>query len=106
MAHLIKQMTYVGATPRHGLDSRLTRKQPLHIWQREAGMAWQILESPVHFKSLASKERSCQLSSHKASPTHPSSRVVTTAKHQRGKKWAKFVEAQKPSGIKNPATFQ
>ena len=51
MTHLIEQMAYVGATPWHGLGSRLTEKQPLEVWQREAGMNWQIQESPVHFKS-------------------------------------------------------
>jgi len=38
MAHLIEQMAYVGATPWHGLGNRLTRKQRLETWQREAGM--------------------------------------------------------------------
>ncbi len=51
MAHLIEQMAYVGATPWHGLGSRLSEKQPLEIWQREAGMDWKIQESPVHFKA-------------------------------------------------------
>jgi phage/plasmid-like protein (TIGR03299 family) len=51
MAHLVKQMAYVGATPWHGLGNRLTQKQPLELWQREAGMNWQIQESPVHFKA-------------------------------------------------------
>ncbi|WP_018925719.1 DUF932 domain-containing protein [Pseudomonas umsongensis] len=54
MAHLIEQMAYVGATPWHGLGNRLTEKQPLEIWQREAGMNWQIQDSPVHFKAEAS----------------------------------------------------
>ncbi|MHC8307535.1 DUF932 domain-containing protein [Pseudomonas sp. PB3P13] len=54
MAHLIEQMAYVGATPWHGLGSRLTEKQPLEVWQREAGMNWQIQDSPVHFKAEAS----------------------------------------------------
>jgi hypothetical protein len=49
MAHLVEQMAYVGATPWHGLGNRLTQKQPLEVWQREAGMNWQIQESPVHF---------------------------------------------------------
>lgn len=40
MAHLVEQMEYVGATPRHGLGNRLTQKQPLEVWQREAGMNW------------------------------------------------------------------
>lgn len=51
MAHLIEQMAYVGATPWHGLGSRLSPKQPIEIWQREAGMDWKIQDSPVHFKS-------------------------------------------------------
>ena len=53
MAHLIEQMAYVGATPWHGLGNRLTQKQPLETWQQEAGMNWQIQESPVHFKADA-----------------------------------------------------
>ena len=51
MAHLIEQMAYVGATPWHGLGSQLSPKQPLKVWQQEAGMDWQIHDSPVHFKS-------------------------------------------------------
>jgi len=51
MAHLIEQMAYAGATPWHGLGSRLTEKQPLEVWQREAGMSWEIQESPVHYKA-------------------------------------------------------
>lgn len=53
MAHLIEQMAYVGATPWHGLGSRLSPKQPIEIWQREAGMDWKIQDSPVHFKADA-----------------------------------------------------
>nr|WP_256595850.1 DUF932 domain-containing protein [Pseudomonas sp. RW407] len=46
-------MAYVGASPWHGLGNQLTQEQPLEVWQHEAGMDWQILESPVHFKSNA-----------------------------------------------------
>lgn len=53
MAHLIEQMAYVGATPWHGLGSALSPNQPLEIWQPEAGMNWQIQDSPVHFKADA-----------------------------------------------------
>ncbi len=53
MAHLIEKMAYVGATPWHGLGSQLTQKQPLEVWQNEAGMNWLIQESPVHFKADA-----------------------------------------------------
>src|SRR5690554_1257823 len=51
MAHLIEQMAYVGDTPWHGLGNQLSPKQPLEVWRHEAGMDWDILESPVHFKS-------------------------------------------------------
>lgn len=51
MAHLIETMAYAGDTPWHGLGNQLTPKQPIEIWQREAGMDWQIQESSVHFKS-------------------------------------------------------
>lgn len=44
-------MAYVGTAPWHGLGSRLSQRQPLEVWQREAGMDWQIQESPVHFKA-------------------------------------------------------
>lgn len=53
MAHHVETMAYVNATPWHGLGSRLSPKQPLEIWQHEAGMDWQIQESPVHFKADA-----------------------------------------------------
>lgn len=53
MAHLIEQMAYVGATPWHGLGSQLSPRQPLEVWQQEAGMNWQIQESPVHFMAGA-----------------------------------------------------
>ncbi|MEA9978576.1 MULTISPECIES: DUF932 domain-containing protein [unclassified Pseudomonas] len=53
MAHLIEQMAYVGVTPWHGLGSQLSPKQPLEVWQQEAGMNWQIQESPVRFMADA-----------------------------------------------------
>ncbi len=53
MAHLIEHMAYVGATPWHGLGSQLSPKQPLEVWQQEAGMDWQIQESPVRFMADA-----------------------------------------------------
>lgn len=49
MAHLIEQMAYVGQTPWHGLGNRLSPRQPLEVWAQQAGMDWQIKESPVHF---------------------------------------------------------
>ncbi|MFZ5699632.1 MAG: DUF932 domain-containing protein [Pseudomonadota bacterium] len=49
MAHLVESMAYVGETPWHGLGNRLTPKQPLAVWARQAGMDWDIRESPVCF---------------------------------------------------------
>jgi phage/plasmid-like protein (TIGR03299 family) len=51
MAHLVEQMAYVGAEPWHGLGNRLPPKQSLEIWAQNAGMDWQIQESPVRFMS-------------------------------------------------------
>ncbi|MFL1389346.1 DUF932 domain-containing protein [Pseudomonas tritici] len=59
MAHQIENMAYIGTNPWHGLGSRLTEKQPLEVWQREAGMDWQIQESPVHFKADAIGHMGC-----------------------------------------------
>ncbi|AZE56911.1 Mycobacteriophage Barnyard protein gp56 [Pseudomonas synxantha] len=53
MAHHIDQMAYIGQTPWHRLGSAPSPKQPLEIWQQEAGIDWQIQESPVHFKADA-----------------------------------------------------
>ena len=49
MAHLIEQMAYVRDTPWHGLGNKLSVRQPLDVWAREAGMDWSIRESPVRF---------------------------------------------------------
>jgi len=51
MAHLLEQMAYVGETPWHGLGNSLAPQQPLEVWAQQAGMDWQIEESPVHFMS-------------------------------------------------------
>ena len=53
MAHQLEQMAYAGATPWHGLGSRLSPQQPLEVWQQEAGMNWQIQESSVRFMADA-----------------------------------------------------
>jgi len=49
MAHLVQTMAYANAEPWHGLGNRLQPKQPLEIWQQQAGMDWQINETPVLF---------------------------------------------------------
>ena len=47
MAHEVQTMAYVDAVPWHGLGNQLTPKQPIEIWQREAGMDWRINEAGV-----------------------------------------------------------
>jgi phage/plasmid-like protein (TIGR03299 family) len=54
MAHLVEQMAYVNETPWHGLGNRLTKKQPLEVWAEQAGMSFNILETPVRYMSESS----------------------------------------------------
>ncbi len=49
MAHQIETMAYVNETPWHGLGNQLSPKQPIEVWQREAGMDWEINSSSVHY---------------------------------------------------------
>ena len=49
MAHYVEQMAYVGQTPWHGLGNQLASNQPIEVWQKQAGMDWDIKESPVQF---------------------------------------------------------
>lgn len=49
MAHEVQSMAYVGDTPWHGLGHRLSPKQPISVWQRQAGMDWSIRETDVLF---------------------------------------------------------
>ncbi len=53
MAHLVEQMAYVGQTPWHGLGNALAPKQSMDVWAKQAGMDWEILDTPVRF--VASK---------------------------------------------------
>jgi hypothetical protein len=49
MAHLVEQMAYVGQTPWHGLGNALAPRQSIDVWAKQAGMDWEILDSPVRF---------------------------------------------------------
>lgn len=49
MAHLLEKMAYVGVVPWHGLGNQLSANQPIEVWAQQAGMAWNIRESPVSF---------------------------------------------------------
>lgn len=51
MSHLVETMAYKNEVPWHGLGNRLTQNEPLEVWLVEAGMDWQINESPVMFKA-------------------------------------------------------
>ncbi len=51
MSHQVEQMAYVGDTPWHGLGNQLQAGQPLDVWAEQAGMNWEILESPVHYSA-------------------------------------------------------
>lgn len=49
MAHLVETMAYVGQTPWHGLGHQLPAQQPIEVWAQQAGMDWEIRETPVRF---------------------------------------------------------
>ncbi|MGZ3846595.1 MAG: DUF932 domain-containing protein [Flavisolibacter sp.] len=49
MSHLVEQMAYVDETPWHGLGNKLSPKQPIEVWQKQAGMDWEIRESAVRY---------------------------------------------------------
>lgn len=51
MSHLVESMAYVGQTPWHGLGNELTPKQPLAVWEKEAGLDWQIASADVRYKA-------------------------------------------------------
>ncbi|PRG07800.1 hypothetical protein C6Q14_09265 [Burkholderia ambifaria] len=47
--HLVSNMAFVGDTPWHGLGNQLSRKQPIEVWARQAGMDWTIESADVRF---------------------------------------------------------
>ena len=49
MAHLINTMAYVGETPWHELGNALPPKQSIEVWAQQAGMDWEIRETPVRY---------------------------------------------------------
>ena len=49
MSHLVESMAYVTDTPWHGLGNQLAAKQPLEVWAKQAGMSFNILETPVRY---------------------------------------------------------
>jgi phage/plasmid-like protein (TIGR03299 family) len=56
MAHELattNDMAFIGDTPWHGLGNQLPRNQPLEVWQRVAGMDWDIKQTEVLFNSAS-----------------------------------------------------
>lgn len=49
MAHLVETMAYVGQTPWHGLGNALTPKQSIGVWAKQAGMDWEVKQTPVRY---------------------------------------------------------
>jgi phage/plasmid-like protein (TIGR03299 family) len=57
MAHLIEtnqitnkaEIAYAGDVPWHGLGQSLSANAPIDVWQREAGLDWQAVVSPVMY---------------------------------------------------------
>jgi phage/plasmid-like protein (TIGR03299 family) len=54
MAHQLQQMAYTGTTPWHQLGNELPPKQSIETWTREAGMDWNIMETPVRYMAETS----------------------------------------------------
>lgn len=69
MAHCVESMAFTGATPWHGLGKQLTENQPIEVWAQEAGMDWEIKETPVRFMSDGNHEKSALL-------TYPERKVL------------------------------
>jgi phage/plasmid-like protein (TIGR03299 family) len=51
MAHLVENMAYINETPWHGLGSKLPKNQPIEVWQKSAGMDFEIKQTPVLFNA-------------------------------------------------------
>lgn len=54
MAHELvnaSDMAYIGATPWHGLGNQLPANQPIEVWQKAAGMDWEIRQTDVLFNA-------------------------------------------------------
>ncbi|MDD5300065.1 MAG: DUF932 domain-containing protein [Gallionella sp.] len=54
MAHELasaNDMAFVGETPWHGLGNKLPKKQPIEVWQKSAGMDFEIRQTDVLFNA-------------------------------------------------------
>lgn len=54
MAHELataNDMAYIGETPWHGLGNKLPQNQPIEVWQKSAGMDFEIMQTDVLFNA-------------------------------------------------------
>lgn len=54
MAHELattNDMAYIGETPWHGLGNKLPKNQPIEVWQKSAGMDFEIKQTDVLFNA-------------------------------------------------------
>ena len=68
MAHELastNDMAFVGDTPWHGLGNQLPKNQPLEVWQKYAGMDWEIKQSDVLFNASSENGSMLNLRSNK-----------------------------------------
>ncbi|MFA6201627.1 MAG: DUF932 domain-containing protein [Gallionella sp.] len=68
MAHELataSDMAYIGATPWHGLGNQLPARQPIEVWQKAAGMDWQIKQTDVLFNAATENGSMLNLRSNK-----------------------------------------
>ncbi len=59
MAHELataNDMAYVGETPWHGLGNKLPKNQPIEVWQKAAGMDFEIKQTEVLFNSAGGND--------------------------------------------------
>jgi len=68
MAHELastNDMAFVGDTPWHNLGNQLPKNQPLEVWQKAAGMDWEIKQSDVLFNATSENGSMLNLRSNK-----------------------------------------
>lgn len=53
MAHLVETIAYQNEVPWHGLGNQLPENQPIEVWQKAAGMDWEIKQTDVLFNAAA-----------------------------------------------------
>jgi phage/plasmid-like protein (TIGR03299 family) len=51
MAHLVESMAYINEVPWHGLGNKLPKNQPIEVWQKSAGMDFEIKQTEVLFNA-------------------------------------------------------